>query len=87
MPATVRAFRERQPEVELRLEEGHSAELLADLNAGRIDVALVRRPVVDRRFVVDALADERRVAEHCRPTTPPPVRRRCGRRARPARAS
>jgi DNA-binding transcriptional LysR family regulator len=62
MPAAVRAFRERQPEVELRLEEGHSAELSADLNAGRIDVAFVRRPVVDRRFVVDALADERLVA-------------------------
>ena len=62
MPATVRAFRERQPEVELRLEEGHSAELEADLNAGRIDVAFVRRPVADRRFVVDALADERLVA-------------------------
>lgn len=42
VPAAIRAFRRRYPEVELRLEEANSVALVEGLLAGRLDVAVLR---------------------------------------------
>src|SRR5436309_10286813 len=45
LPRILREFRDRHPQVELRLDELTTAGQVAALNAGRIDVGLVRPPV------------------------------------------
>jgi len=41
---TLRRFRRRYPQVEVRLEHGHTPAKLAALRAGRLDAAFVRKP-------------------------------------------
>jgi DNA-binding transcriptional LysR family regulator len=47
LPLLLRAFRERHAEVELELREATTAQLLAELRAGRIDAGLVVLPLAD----------------------------------------
>jgi DNA-binding transcriptional LysR family regulator len=44
LPAVIRSFRRRQPQVRLELREGTTAAQLAALNAGGLDVAIVIPP-------------------------------------------
>lgn len=46
LPRILIAFRARYPDVDLKLEEARSAELLEDVEQGRIDVAIIRTPVM-----------------------------------------
>lgn len=47
LPKVVSPFRQAYPEVELLLEEMNSVEIVRSIAAGRIDVGLVRLPVLD----------------------------------------
>ncbi|WP_188577214.1 LysR family transcriptional regulator [Azorhizobium oxalatiphilum] len=47
LPASIRAYRRAYPEVELKLEEGHSVGLVEGLMAGRLDVAILRPSASD----------------------------------------
>jgi DNA-binding transcriptional LysR family regulator len=42
VPASIKAFRRAYPEVELKLEEGNALALLANLQQGRLDMAILR---------------------------------------------
>ena len=62
LPRILRAFRDRYPNVELRLEELTTVGQVAALLAGRIDVGLVRPPVGDESLELTPLVQERLVA-------------------------
>jgi DNA-binding transcriptional LysR family regulator len=62
MPAILRRFRERHPDVETTLEELASEPQAEALRAGRIDVGFVRPPVQDRGIELTDLVAERLVA-------------------------
>jgi DNA-binding transcriptional LysR family regulator len=62
LPAILRAFRGRFPDVELRLEELTTGPQVAALRARRIDVGLVRPPVDDTSLRLTALVKEQLVA-------------------------
>lgn len=58
LPGPLRALRERMPGLEIIVRTGDTADVLADLEANRLDVALVTLPAAGRAFVVeDLLAD------------------------------
>ena len=46
LPRLLIAYRAKYPQVELKLDEARTAELLEDVAQGRIDVAIVRTPVM-----------------------------------------
>jgi len=62
LPRVWQAFRARTPQVELRLQELHSAEQLERLGAGILDIAILREPTVDDAFTVRELVREPFVA-------------------------
>lgn len=63
VPACIRAFRQRYPGVDLRLEEANSVALIAGLQAQRLDVAILRPSDSDPDTLqVQGLADEPLVA-------------------------
>jgi DNA-binding transcriptional LysR family regulator len=62
LPAVLHEFRNRFPEVELRLEEGTTEEQVPALLSGRIDVGLVRPPVADDAIKLTPLVTERLIA-------------------------
>jgi DNA-binding transcriptional LysR family regulator len=63
LPPILRAFRDRYPDVELTLQEGTTNELIDALAAGRIDVGLVRPPLLPAAAVeLTPLVTERLVA-------------------------
>jgi DNA-binding transcriptional LysR family regulator len=62
LPKVWQAFRARTPEVELKLQELHSAEQLERLRAGVLDVGILREPTVDDAFAVRELVREPFVA-------------------------
>ena len=58
LPTIVRAFRQAHPQVEVKLVELTTGPQLEALEAGRIDVGLVRPPVRSDAFVVIPLVEE-----------------------------
>jgi LysR family hydrogen peroxide-inducible transcriptional activator len=58
MPALVADLRTRAPGVRLRVHEGASERLFAEVVAGELAQAVVTEPVDDRRLVVEHLLDE-----------------------------
>jgi DNA-binding transcriptional LysR family regulator len=62
LPAILHEFRNRFPEVELRLEEQTTGDQVDALNVGRIDVGLVRPPVADDSIELTPLVEERLIA-------------------------
>ena len=52
LPRLLIAYRAKYPHVELKLEESRTADLLEDVEQGRIDVAIVRTPIMDQSSVV-----------------------------------
>lgn len=59
IPALIRAYRDRYPEVILAPEQSNTPQLVAGLDAGQIDVAFVRPPIHDGEgLAVDRLVDE-----------------------------
>lgn len=46
LPRLLIAYRARYPQIDLKLEESRTADLLADVELGRIDLAIVRTPVL-----------------------------------------
>lgn len=50
-PRVVRAFMADHPEIEIRLREMHSADQLAALRSGALDVGVLREAVTDQSFV------------------------------------
>lgn len=46
LPKLLIAYRARYPQIELKLDESRTADLLSDVEQGRIDVAIVRTPVM-----------------------------------------
>ena len=77
LPALLREFRDRYPDVDLRLRELQTTEQLAGLSAGRIDVGVIRGPlaaadvaadleqlVILREQLVVAVPDTHRLAQN-----------------------
>ena len=62
VPALVADLRVRAPGVRLRVNEGASERLLAEVIEGELAQAVVTEPVDDRRLVVEHLLDEALVA-------------------------
>ncbi len=62
LPAILHEFRNRFPDVELRLEEQTTGDQVGALNVGRIDVGLVRPPVADDSIELTPLVEERLIA-------------------------
>ena len=62
MPALVADLRVRAPGVRLRVNEGASERLWAEVIEGELAQAVVTEPVEDRRLVVEHLLDEALVA-------------------------
>ena len=58
VPALVADLRERAPGVRLRVNEGASERLFAELVDGELAQAVVTEPVNDRRLVVESLLEE-----------------------------
>lgn len=56
LPGPLRALRERMPGLEIIVRTGDTADMLIDLEANRLDVALVTLPATGRAFVVEELA-------------------------------
>jgi DNA-binding transcriptional LysR family regulator len=52
LPRLLIAYRARYPQIELKLEESRTADLLEDVGQGRIDLAIVRTPVMQRAGVM-----------------------------------
>ena len=46
LPRLLPAFRQKYPNIELRLEESRTSELLAYIEVGAIDIAIVRTPIL-----------------------------------------
>lgn len=60
LPRLLIAFRAKYPQIELKLEESRTADLLEDVEQGRIDVAIVRVPVMNEtRVAITPLEDDR----------------------------
>ncbi|EGD05959.1 LysR family transcriptional regulator, partial [Burkholderia sp. TJI49] len=62
LPDVIRAFRERQPDVELSLIEMFTLEQLGALKGGRIDVGFGRLRFDDDQLVREALIEEKLIA-------------------------
>ncbi len=62
LPGPLRALRERMPGVEIIVRTGDSADMLIDLEANRLDLALVTLPAAGRAFVVEELMADPLVA-------------------------
>jgi len=62
LPALVRAFRDRVPDVDLVLTELTSTPQVAALRARQIDVGIVRPPVVEDGLLLEPLVEESLVA-------------------------
>jgi DNA-binding transcriptional LysR family regulator len=62
LPAILRAFHERYPEAELKLEEMTTGPQVAALRAGHLDVGLVRPPVRDPSLRLTPLVKEELLA-------------------------
>jgi DNA-binding transcriptional LysR family regulator len=62
LPAILRAFHERYPEAELKLEEMTTGPQVAALRAGHLDVGLVRPPVRDPSLRLTRLVKEELLA-------------------------
>lgn len=63
VPASIRAFRRRFPDVEMNLEEANSVALVSGLVDGRLDVAILRPAASDpHEIVVSRLTEERLLA-------------------------
>jgi DNA-binding transcriptional LysR family regulator len=58
VPALVADLRERAPGVRLRVNEGASERLFAELVDGELAQAIVTEPVNDRRLLVESLLEE-----------------------------
>jgi LysR family hydrogen peroxide-inducible transcriptional activator len=58
VPALVADLRERAPGVRLRVNEGASERLFAELVDGELAQAVVTEPVNDRRLIVESLLEE-----------------------------
>jgi LysR family hydrogen peroxide-inducible transcriptional activator len=58
VPALVEDLRQRAPGVRLRVNEGASERLFAELVNGELAQAIVTEPVNDRRLVVESLLEE-----------------------------
>ena len=61
-PALVADLRERAPGVQLRVNEGASERLFAEVIDGELAQAVVTEPVTDRRLEVEPLLEEALVA-------------------------
>ncbi len=59
VPAAVREFRERYPEIDLRLRGLNSSTQLTELSRGALQVAFVREQAVDPELRLEPLYDER----------------------------
>jgi DNA-binding transcriptional LysR family regulator len=53
LPALLREFRDRYPDVDLRLRELQTTEQLAALAAGRIDIGVIRGPLTSSELAAD----------------------------------
>jgi DNA-binding transcriptional LysR family regulator len=53
LPALLREFRDRYPDVDLRLRELQTGEQLAALAAGRIDIGVIRGPLASSELAAD----------------------------------
>lgn len=59
VPGSIRAFRRRFPDVEMKLEEANSVALIGGLLDGRLDVAILRPAASDpHEIIVRRLTDE-----------------------------
>ena len=58
LPAVLRDFRDRWPNVDLRVSAEHTSAPIAALRNGRLDLALVYTPVTDRRIRLEPLFDD-----------------------------
>lgn len=58
LPAVLRDFRDRWPNVDLRVGAEHTSAPISALRHGRLDLALVYTPVTDRRIRLEPLFDD-----------------------------
>ena len=58
LPAVLRDFQDRWPNVELRVGAEHTSAPIAALRNGRLDLALVYTPVADKRIRLEPLFDD-----------------------------
>src|SRR5215217_7741928 len=58
LPAVLRAFRDRWPGVDLRIAPEHTGAPTAALREGALDMAIVHRPLPDKRIHFDPLFDD-----------------------------
>lgn len=58
LPAALARFHQRYPAVELRIIQGGTAQLLAYLDQGEIDIAVVTMPISPRNHQIEVLFDE-----------------------------
>lgn len=59
LPRLLIAYRAKYPHIELKLDESRTAELLEDVEQGRIDVAIVRTPVMTQaRVTIERLQSD-----------------------------
>jgi len=61
IPALMRSFKERYPQVEVALHERLTSDQARDLHEGRLDVGLVRLPVDQASLTTERLLEERLV--------------------------
>ena len=52
LPRLLIAYRARYPQIELKLDESRTADLLEDVGQGRIDLAIVRTPIMQQDGVI-----------------------------------
>jgi LysR family transcriptional regulator for metE and metH len=58
LPALLKKYRQAHPQVDIRIDAAATAEPLAHLLEGRLDIAIVSDPVRDRRIVARPLFDD-----------------------------
>jgi LysR family hydrogen peroxide-inducible transcriptional activator len=58
LPAAIRAFRRRHPDVDLHVREDLTANVIAAVHEGELDLAVVALPIDDERLVIDELFTE-----------------------------